>query len=349
MTTVVTPPALVAVAGATGWLGGHVVESLLQAGYQVVALVRPGSHVSSLEKPGVTIARCDATDEESLHQACSTRGKDHTIMALISCIGQRDSAVPDEEIYRTLCNGTINLYRAAKASKAARFITIAGGIHKTATGEVRCEMIRNAAREAGLEVAQSESEDGPTMIVVDATVFFKDAATIFDIIAKSAEKQGQPSLTLVEGSWNIRCNPISGRDLANRMVSLLTADLPSSGRVTAGGPEELSFAELVDAAGDALGVGSVAHKTIPQWWARIILAGARIGSAFGSHKAMALQRFFSFLWVIGTDESPNSLVGEPGGHDSVTDFYKDLAAKRHQSTISEPEKVNLALECERFM
>jgi nucleoside-diphosphate-sugar epimerase len=307
--------------------------------------------MSSLEaNSGVTIATCDATDEESLHQAL---GNNH-IAALISCIGQRDSAVANEEIYRTLCNGTINLYRAANACKASRFITIAGGIHKTTAGEVRCEMIRNAAREAALAtIAQRESSEngngGPTMIVVDSTVFFKDAATIFDIIAKSAEKKGQASLTLVEGSWEVRCNPISGRDLADRMVRLLVEDIPSGGRVTAGGPEELTFAELVDAAGDALGVGAVAHKTIPQWWARIILAGARLGSAFGSHKAMALQRFFSFLLVIGTDESPNSLVGEPGGHDAVTDFYKDLAAKRGQSTISEPEKVNLALDCEKFM
>lgn len=306
--------------------------------------------MSSLEaKSGVTIATCDATDEESLHQAI---GNNH-IGALVSCIGQRDSAVADEEIYRTLCNGTINLYRAAKACKASRFITIAGGIHKTAAGEVRCEMIRNAAREAGLAtIAHSKSENdngGPTVIVVDSTVFFKDSATIFDLIAKSAEKQGQASLTLVEGSWEVRCNPISGPDLADRMVSLLVEDIPFGGRVTAGGPEELTFAELVDAAGDALGVGAVAHKTIPQWWARIILAGAGLGSAFGSHKAMALQRFFSFLWVIGTDGSPNSLVGEPGGHDAVTDFYKDLAAKRGQSTISEPEKANLALDCEKFM
>jgi hypothetical protein len=169
------------------------------------------------------------------------------------------------------------------------------------------------------------------IIAVDASVFFKDATKIFDMIADSITN-GKATFALIEGSWKIRFNPISGRDLAQRMVRMLTADAPPTGRITAGGPEDFSFDEFVDAAGDALGV-TVSKQTIPRWLARLVLFVARVGASLGLQKALALDRFLTFLWVVGTDESPKSLmVGEPGGCDSVRDLFKELAASHHWST-----------------
>jgi nucleoside-diphosphate-sugar epimerase len=150
MTTAVFPPARVAVAGATGWLGGHVLDALVKAGYQVLALVRSPetSDTTFLQLHDkypslqIAVARCDVTDAASVVQACTK----FNIQALISCIGLRDNAAPRDEVYRILRDGTIHLFRAVLASHATRFITVAGGIHQTATGEVRCEMIHNAAR-----------------------------------------------------------------------------------------------------------------------------------------------------------------------------------------------------------
>jgi nucleoside-diphosphate-sugar epimerase len=52
-----TTPVLVV--GATGSLGGKVVDELLERGKNVRALVRPTSDASSLESRGVQIARGD--------------------------------------------------------------------------------------------------------------------------------------------------------------------------------------------------------------------------------------------------------------------------------------------------
>src|SRR3954452_23743389 len=56
----------VLVVGATGSLGGQVVDELLKRGNNVRALVRPTSDASRLESRGVEIARGDMLDVDSL-------------------------------------------------------------------------------------------------------------------------------------------------------------------------------------------------------------------------------------------------------------------------------------------
>jgi uncharacterized protein YbjT (DUF2867 family) len=66
-----TDPVLVV--GATGSLGGEVVDALLERGKHVRALVRPAGDASSLEDRGVEIARGDMIDLDSLTAASPTR------------------------------------------------------------------------------------------------------------------------------------------------------------------------------------------------------------------------------------------------------------------------------------
>jgi uncharacterized protein YbjT (DUF2867 family) len=56
----------VLVVGATGHVGGKVVDELLARGKSVRALVRPSSDASKLEAKGVEIARGDMLDLDSL-------------------------------------------------------------------------------------------------------------------------------------------------------------------------------------------------------------------------------------------------------------------------------------------
>ncbi|KAG5180237.1 hypothetical protein JKP88DRAFT_324166 [Tribonema minus] len=330
----VQPPATVAVAGATGWLGGHVVAELLSRGYSVLVLARASADVNSLVGPLVSVARCDVTHDESLATALDGSGA----AAVISCVGMRDLAVPDAEIFRVLRNGTAHLYKAALACGARRFIIVAGGIHRNPDGTINTEMAHNAARETGISqtdshtlAAERATATVPAIVAVDPSVFFKDAETIFNMIAASrnTSKPGEASLTLVSGSWEVRINPISGRDLATRLADCLISPIPASGRITAGGPDTYTFAEFVDLAGQALGV-RVHHRSLPRPLARALLLVARLGGALGRRKALAAQRLLSFLWVVGTDRSPGRLVGTTGGQDRVTELFVRLAAEKRQ-------------------
>lgn len=56
------------VTGATGFVGGHVAQQLLDEGHDVVALVRNPSKATDLESAGAAVVEGDITEKETLHE-----------------------------------------------------------------------------------------------------------------------------------------------------------------------------------------------------------------------------------------------------------------------------------------
>jgi uncharacterized protein YbjT (DUF2867 family) len=104
----------VLVVGATGNLGGKVVDELLARGKEVRALVRPATDASGLEARGVDIARGDMLDKESLVRAMT--GAD----AVISTAAGYTRGGKDAHAIDTI--GNSNLAEAAKTAGVRRFV-----------------------------------------------------------------------------------------------------------------------------------------------------------------------------------------------------------------------------------
>jgi ornithine--oxo-acid transaminase len=104
------------VTGASGFIGGHLAERLVENGYQVRCLVRPSSDTSLLDKLEVEIAEGDLTSSRSLDRA--TEGCSHVLHcgALVS-----DWATP-KEIADINVAGTSNLLQASVKASVERFV-----------------------------------------------------------------------------------------------------------------------------------------------------------------------------------------------------------------------------------
>ena len=76
----------IAVFGATGATGRHVVDQLLFAGHDVTAVVRRPEQVAP--RPRLVTRAGDVLDAASLHESCS--GAD----AVVSCVGPRSNLRP---------------------------------------------------------------------------------------------------------------------------------------------------------------------------------------------------------------------------------------------------------------
>jgi len=98
-----TEPVLVV--GATGSLGGQVVDQLLARGRTVRALVRPGSDATRLQAKGVEIARGDMLDLDSLVTAMT--GADAAVTTAAGHTGRNRNATEIDTI------GNTNLAQAA--------------------------------------------------------------------------------------------------------------------------------------------------------------------------------------------------------------------------------------------
>ena len=104
----------VLVVGATGFLGGQVVDQLISRGKSVSALVRPGSDASALESKGVEIARGDMLDLDSLVEAMT--GVD-AVISTAAGYSRRDKNATAIDT-----TGNDNLAIAAERAKVRRFV-----------------------------------------------------------------------------------------------------------------------------------------------------------------------------------------------------------------------------------
>ncbi len=106
----------VLVTGATGFIGGHVVEELRARAHDVVALVRKTSKPAVLEKAGAELALGDITDQNSLERA--SEGVDAVVhtAAVVGTYGGW------ERFQRIGVDGTQHMIDAAASAAVERFV-----------------------------------------------------------------------------------------------------------------------------------------------------------------------------------------------------------------------------------
>lgn len=218
---------IVLVTGATGFLGGHVVTGLLDAGYQVRCLARSTSDTSALDALPVQIATADLTDPDSLARAAS--GCRHVVHsgALVT-----DWATVDE-IKAANVTGTRQLLAAAAgAAGVERFVHISttdvygypGGTHideshvsngfrnwYAETKRAAEAAVREAADRGGLE----------TVILRPATIFGPGSTQTVGEIAKALKARG---MMLLVGGGRADAGLCYVENLVDAIVLSLRAD-----------------------------------------------------------------------------------------------------------------------------
>lgn len=111
-------PRIFLVTGATGFVGSHVVEALIQRGDAVRTIARAGSDTALLDKLGVAIVRGDLTDPVAVQQAVA--GVD----IVIHCGAKVGDWGQVEEYRKVNVEGLRLLLDAAKGPALRRFVLI---------------------------------------------------------------------------------------------------------------------------------------------------------------------------------------------------------------------------------
>ncbi|HEY3297880.1 MAG TPA: NAD-dependent epimerase/dehydratase family protein [Armatimonadota bacterium] len=107
----------VLVTGATGFVGSHLAERLLNEGFDVRIIVRPDSDVSRLESAGAEVVPGDLTNPASIWRAVKGVDTVYHIAALF-----RKARLPDSDYWAVNHEGAINLLRTSFEAGVSRYV-----------------------------------------------------------------------------------------------------------------------------------------------------------------------------------------------------------------------------------
>ena len=258
------------VTGASGFIGGHLAQRLVEDGKQVRCLVRESSDTSALDKLDLEIAIGDLTDARSLDRAANGCRYVFHCGALVS-----DWATADE-ITQTNVTGTRNLLRASVGASVQRFIHFSTtdvygypggvGIKETDAPTRFRNWYAQTKLGAEAEVRRAAATHAlDTVILRPSTVYGPGSKEVVGEIAKAIRNR---SMLLID-----RGRAIAGLCYVANLVDAALLALrhePARGHAfNVSDGLDITWKEFVDGLAEGLGCSQV-RWTMPYWMANFL-------------------------------------------------------------------------------
>ncbi|MGA3298195.1 MAG: NAD(P)H-binding protein [Candidatus Bathyarchaeia archaeon] len=222
---------LLAVTGATGFIGRHLVSSLVAKGGKVRALVR---RPQDYKIEGVEARRADIFDKASLPAALDGV---NTAFYLVHSMMNKGSefAQMDRE-------GALNFLNAAENSGVQRIIYL-GGLGET--GPELSEHLKSRA-----EVGRILQSGRVRTTVLRAAIIVGPGSASWEMLRQLADRL--PVMTTPR--WvETRCQPIALRDVLGYLVGCVEEEATSAGTFDIGGPDILTYRQMMMQVAEQLG------------------------------------------------------------------------------------------------
>lgn len=278
------------IAGATGYLGGHVASVAHDEGYRVRALARDASRVPE--------GRCDEVFVGQATEPDSLAGLFDGAEVAFSSIGVRHFR-RHPNIWEVDMQANLNLVEAAERAGVRRFVFVSV-LH----GPQRRDRLPVAeARERVVDRLRASTME---WAVLRPTGFFNDLDAYLDMARKGR--------VWLIGSGDERLNPIHGSDLAVAAVAHFDGASPIE--LDVGGPDVFTQREIGELAFSALGETPRFGRVPPG-----LLEGlASLSAPFNAN----LSTFLRMFALLGRTDA----VGPCTGTHHLADHYRTLAVNR---------------------
>jgi uncharacterized protein YbjT (DUF2867 family) len=214
------------VMGATGYIGGRLVPSLIEAGHEVRCLTRdPGRLRDVVWAPRAEIVAGDALDQASLESAMEGVA---TVYYLVHSIGTGSSFAESDRL------AAENTGRAAVDAGVGRIIYLGGLVPQ---GELLSPHLASRA-----EVGEILLAGGVPTVVLQAGVILGSGSASFEMLRYLTERLP----IMVTPKWvHSLVQPIAVRDVLAYLIRSLDLPPDTNRRFDIGGPDVLSYRDMM--------------------------------------------------------------------------------------------------------
>ncbi len=226
----------VLVTGATGYIGGRLVPYLLAEGHEVRCAVRsPDKLATRTWRDKVEVVRVDLLDPSTLDGACEGVDAIHYLVHAMD--GEGDFESRDRQAAENL--------RDAAAAAGVQRIVYLGGLGHDSERELSKHL--RSRQEVGRVLA-----DGPVAVTeIRAAIIIGSGSASFEMLRHLVEVL--PVMTTPR--WvDTKCQPIAIRDVLHYLVAVLDVDEAAGEILEVGGPEALTYRELMHVYADVAGL-----------------------------------------------------------------------------------------------
>jgi len=256
-------------AGATGYLGQHILTELSLWRIPAVAVARNPEKLRKLDPELVRIVKAEVTEPSTIDGICT--GID-TVISTLGITRQKDGLTYMEVDY----HANLNLLRESQRRGVRKFIYIS-----VINGDKLRHLAITAAKEKFVDELKAS---GTGYTIIRPNGFYSDMLEFLEMA-----KRGRIYLF---GKGEFKMNPIHGADLAEICVQAISQSMKE---ITIGGPDILTHNEIADMAFRALAKPSnIAY--LPSWIRKGFLSAMR---TFTSSRTFGSYEFF--LEMMGQD------------------------------------------------
>ena len=216
----------IALAGATGYVGGRLLKALESAGYPVRCLARRPEFLAGRVGAATTVVRGDCLDASTLEPLL--RGAGSAFYLVHSLGSTQDFAQQDRDAAR-------NFARAARAAGVRRIIYLGG------LGDASEEL--SSHLKSRQETGAALRSEGVPVIEFRASIILGSGSLSYELIRALVERLP----IMVCPSWvRMKAQPIHVQDVVDYLMAALERADPESRVFEIGGEDQVSYAEIME-------------------------------------------------------------------------------------------------------